>query len=171
MFARLHGIRIQNNKPQWRNIKMQPAQLAAREHERIIMLFNRLYQAAGRPRGATLWMTLADTGGAVDIFISPRSAPLVAELGRYYDAPSSATPRMPLMLVAGHGASKAHGNPHPVRRTTTSRSFVPARFRYRSVDAVERACRRSPWPCIENQTAPFVRRYVKTRAGITPGPH
>lgn len=157
--------------PQWHHVRLEAQELAQREHERMKLRFNRLYMAARRPRGMRLWMTLDDDNGA-DVYLSPKAAPRAGNLIRRYQARPCDPPGRSTMLIAGDGYA-VHGpcaQAPPARTTAAGRRFLPAPSTYRCVRSLVRRRVDDPAPpSVDNQMAPFVRRYAKAW-GLSPPP-
>lgn len=146
---------------QWRCIRLETPQLAKREHERMIMLFNCIFMAAGRPRDVSLWMTAMDDNGGIDVYLSPRATPLVEELIRRYHASVCEHPSASMELIAGHDSQAQDHQPPTVglRTIASSRRYLPAPYTYRSVRAVQQPMANKTW-LADSQMTPFVRRFI-----------
>lgn len=158
-------LRQPSKKPtrQWHSVRLEAPQLVEREHERMTLLFNCVFMAAGRPRGANLWMTSTDSKGGANVYLSPQATPLLNELVRRYEADACDPPSSMATLIAGDGYCAQERRPRTVgsRTTTSDRSFLPARYTYRSVRALTQQHNLDPDLYASHQMAPFVERFAR----------
>lgn len=90
------------SRASWHQVRLDASQLAAREHERMVLRFSRSWMHSGWPRGMRLWMA-ADGDGGAELYLSPAATRPASELIRRYAAQACEPPDAAMILIAGDG--------------------------------------------------------------------
>lgn len=173
----------ETRKRVWHHVRMDAPQLLEREHERMKLMFNWTWMAARRPQGMSLWMAPDDDGA--DLYLSPRSTPLVENIILRYQAQACDPPGESTVLIAGDGVGTyQHCARALITHTAvTNRRFLPAGYTHRSVRSLGRntdssspahtsdsmGANRMPADAMTpNQMTPFVRRFAQAWTLLSP---